>query len=69
MVLHLLFRNNLPLEKEGALHMNKLENHSSKDALSQVWLKLTFLAFYLLLDETLDTRYIDKCNKTITPFH
>ena len=35
-----LFRNYLPLEKGGALHLNKLEFHSPKDALCQVWLKL-----------------------------
>ena len=29
-----------PLEKNGALHLNKLEFHSPKDALSQVCLKL-----------------------------
>ena len=39
----LLFRNYLPLEKEGGggLHLNKLESPSTKDALRQVWLKLT----------------------------
>ena len=30
----------LPLEKSGALHLNKLESPSPKDALCQVWLKL-----------------------------
>ena len=35
-----LFRYYLPLEKGGALHLNKLESPSSKDDLSQVWLKL-----------------------------
>ena len=35
-----LFRNYLPLEKGGALHLNKLEFPSPKDALGQVWLKL-----------------------------
>ena len=30
-----------PLEKSGALHLYKLESPSSKDALCQVWLKLT----------------------------
>ena len=35
-----LFHNYLPLEKGGALHLNKLESPSSKDALCQVWLKL-----------------------------
>ena len=35
-----LFRNYLPLEKRVALHLNKLESPSSKDALRQVWLKL-----------------------------
>ena len=29
----------LPLEKERTFHSNKLESHSSKDALCQVWLK------------------------------
>ena len=36
----LLFRNNLPFEKSGALHLNKVESPSPKDALWQVWLKL-----------------------------
>jgi len=31
--------NYLPLEKDGALHLNKLESPSPKDALCQVWLK------------------------------
>ena len=35
-----LFHNYLPLEKGGALHLNKLESPSPKDALCQVWLKL-----------------------------
>ena len=34
-----LFRNYLPLEKGGVLHLNKLESPSPKDALGQVWLK------------------------------
>ena len=35
-----LFRNYLPLENGIALHLNKLESPSPKDALCQVWLKL-----------------------------
>ena len=35
------FLNYLPLEKGGALHYNKLEFPSPKDASCQVWLKLT----------------------------
>ena len=35
-----LFRYYLPLEKGGALHLNKLESPLPKDALCQVWLKL-----------------------------
>ena len=35
-----LFRNYLPLEKGGALHLNKPESPSPKNALCQVWLKL-----------------------------
>ena len=35
----LLFRNYLPLEKAGPLHLNKLESPLPKDALCQVWLK------------------------------
>ena len=35
-----LFQNNLPLEKGGALHLNKLESPSPKDGLCQVWSKL-----------------------------
>ena len=35
-----LFRNYLPLEKGRALHLNKAESSSPKDALCQVWLKL-----------------------------
>ena len=34
------YRNYLPLEKGGALHLNKLEFPSPKDALCHVWLKL-----------------------------
>ena len=34
-----LIRNYLPLEKDGALYLNKLETPSPKDALCQVWLK------------------------------
>ena len=39
----LLFSNYLPLEKGIALHLNKLESSSptAKDALGQVWLKLS----------------------------
>ena len=36
----LLFCNYLPLEKGVAIHLYKLESHSPKDALCQVWLKL-----------------------------
>ena len=36
---NLLFRYYLPLEKSVALHLNKYEFPSSKDALCQVWLK------------------------------
>ena len=36
----LLFRNNLFSEKGWALHLNRLESTSLKDALCQVWLKL-----------------------------
>ena len=35
-----LFRN-LPWEKDGALHLNKIESTLPKDALCQVWLKKT----------------------------
>ena len=35
-----LFCNYLHLEKSGALHLNKPESPSPKDALCQVWLKL-----------------------------
>ena len=35
-----LFPNYLPLEKGGALPLNKVESHSSKEAFSQGWLKL-----------------------------
>ena len=35
-----LFRNYLPLEKGGALHLNKLESPSPKNDLCQVWLEL-----------------------------
>ena len=34
------FHNYLPLEKAGALHLNKLESPSFKDDMCQVWLKL-----------------------------
>ena len=33
------FHNYLPLEKNAALHLNKLESPLPKDALCQVWLK------------------------------
>ena len=50
--LFLLFRNYLPLEKGGVLHLNKFDSPSTKDALCQVWLKLVqwFLRriFYLI---------------------
>ena len=36
---HLLFRNYLPLARSVALHLNKPEFPSSKDALCQLWLK------------------------------
>ena len=35
-----LFPNHLPLEKDGTLHLNKLESPLPKDALCQFWLKL-----------------------------
>ena len=35
-----LFRDYLPLEKNGARHFNNLESSLPKDALYQVWLKL-----------------------------
>ena len=35
-----IFRNYFPLEKGRALHLNKLESPSPKDALCQVWMKL-----------------------------
>ena len=35
----LLFRNYLPLDKDGALHINKLESISPKDALCPVVLE------------------------------
>ena len=34
------FRNYLPLEKDGALHLSKLESPSPNNALYQDWLKL-----------------------------
>ena len=34
------FRNNLPLEKGGDLHLNKMEFPLPKDVLCKVWLKL-----------------------------
>ena len=52
-----LFHNYFPLEKERALHMNKLESPSPKNALWQVWLKVAqwfwrrffFLIVFLLI--------------------
>ena len=35
-----LFRNYLPLEKDRAFHLKKLESLSPKNVLCQVWLKL-----------------------------
>ena len=40
MYLYYPFPNYLPLKKGGALHFNKLESRSPKDAFWQVWLKL-----------------------------
>ena len=34
------FYNNLPLEKDRAFHLNKLEIASPKDNFGQVWLKM-----------------------------
>ena len=52
-----LFRNYLPLEKGGAIYLNKLESPSLKDALCQVWLKLrrflNFLNVFSLLQNYL----------------
>ena len=39
MIVFLQFHNYLPLEKDPALHLNKLESPSPKDRLCQVWLK------------------------------
>ena len=36
----ILLKYYLPLEKGGAIHLNKLESPSPKNALCQVWLKL-----------------------------
>ena len=33
-----LLRNYLPLEKDGVIHLNKLESYSPNDVLCQVWL-------------------------------
>ena len=38
-----LFRNYLPLEKGGILHLNKFKCPTPKDALFQVWLNLVQL--------------------------
>ena len=35
-----LFRNYLPFEKGGAVHLNKLDSPSPQDALCQVWVIL-----------------------------
>ena len=35
-----LFHNYLPLERGGALHLNKLESPPPRDTLCQVWLNL-----------------------------
>ena len=42
-----LFRNYLPLEKDSALHLNKLESPSPKNALCQVWLIQWFWGRFL----------------------
>ena len=34
-----LFRNYLPFEKGGVLHLNKIESTTPKDSLYQVWMK------------------------------
>ena len=36
----LIFRDYLPLEKGGALHLKRLESSLPKDALCQAWLNL-----------------------------
>ena len=38
-LIYSLFLNYLPLEKGGALHLNKLESPLTNDALCKVWLK------------------------------
>ena len=40
---YLLYGNYLPLEKDWAHHLNKLESPSPKDALCHVWLQLAQL--------------------------
>ena len=40
-----LFHNYLPLEKAGALYLNKLESPLPKDALCKVWLTLVLWFF------------------------
>ena len=40
-IIFLLFRNYLSLENSLTLHLNKLESPLPRDALCQVWLKLT----------------------------
>ena len=48
--MHLLFRNHIPLEKDEALHLHKLEFPSPKDALCKVWLKFLAKWFFLRTD-------------------
>ena len=56
-----LFCYYLPLEKDRALHLNKLESPSPKHALCQVWLKL---APWFLIKKTFE--FCSKCIFTIS---
>ena len=75
-----LFCNYLPLEEGGALHLNKLESPSPKEALCLVWLKLAqwfwrrrFLNFVNAFSLFLTYVPLEKCgalhlNKLESPF-
>ena len=54
-----LICNYLPMGKGGALHLNKFESPSSKNALCQVWLKLVqcFLRRFLNLHLAYECEY------------
>ena len=66
-----LFLNYLLLEKDGALHLNKLESPSPKDALCQIWFKLAHSSWEEVVNrKSLQTdRQTDDGRKAIRKAH